>query len=54
MFLRMAALSKGVVGIVLKKNSTAVMRLSLVQGPDELINVNEDKKGDGCWGDHVS
>ena len=26
----------------------------LVQGPVEYINVGEDAKGDGFWGDHVS
>jgi len=47
MHLRMAALSKKEAGITLKKNSSAVARLSLVQGPVEYINVGEDKKGDG-------
>jgi len=35
-------------------NSTTVMRLSLVQGPAEYINVSEDRMGDRFWGDHVS
>ena len=54
MHLRMAALSKKEAGITLKKNSSAVARLSLVQGPVEYINVGEDATGDGFWGDHVS
>jgi len=56
MFLRMAALGEGVIGIALKgklNRSYEVVR-GLVQGPVEYIHVGKDVKGEEYLGAHAS